>query len=166
MARDPVARVLAAYPIVHHALRQRDVVDPSGGGGGGGAGAAGAPGRLSIHQATVLAHLDRVASVTLTELAGRIGVALPTMSLLIDRLVRGGLVRRERDPADGRRVALRLTGAGARAAASRSLLDPDRVRALLDVLTAEERSIGVDGLVTLARAARRLGATAAPQRKD
>ena len=41
MPRDPVALVLAAYPVLHHALRQRDV-------------RAVGPGRVSAHQATVL----------------------------------------------------------------------------------------------------------------
>lgn len=143
MARDAESRLLTLYPVVHHALRQRAVTDPTGH-------------RLSVHQATVLAHLDRATSHTLTQLAGEIGVALPTMSLLIARLVDLGFVRRERDPEDGRRVALRLSAAGLRAAAARSLLDPERVRALLDLLTPEERSAGVDGLATLAKAARHL----------
>ncbi len=142
MALDPHGRLLALYPVVHHALRQREVTE--------------AGQRLSAHQATVLAHLDRATSHTLTELAGAIGVALPTMSLLVNRLVDLGFVRRERDPGDRRRVALRLTAAGLRAAAARSLLDPERVRALLDLLSPDERAAGVDGLATLAKAARRL----------
>ncbi len=143
MTRDDDTRLLALYPVVHHALRQRAVTDPGGA-------------RLSPHQATVLAHLDRAAAHTLTELAGEIGVALPTMSLLVDRLVRHGFVRRERDAEDRRRIALRLTGSGVRAAAARSLLDPNRVRAALDLLTPEERAASLEGLATLAKAARRL----------
>jgi DNA-binding MarR family transcriptional regulator len=78
------------------------------------------------------------------------------MSLLVDRLVRAGFIRRDRDPADGRRVALRLTDSGSRAVRTRSLLDPERVRALLASLPADERSAAVAGVLTLARAARRL----------
>lgn len=148
MVRDAVTQLMTAYPILHHALRQREQVAVSGE-------------RVSAHQATVLAHLDAEDGQTLTELATTLGVALPTMSLLMDRLVRAGLVHRERDPADGRRVALRLTDVGASIVQAQSLLDPDRVRALLATLSSRERAAGVEGLVTLARAARRMADAAA-----
>lgn len=92
----------------------------------------------------------------MTALAGLMEVAMPTMSLLVDRLEGAGLVRRDRDPDDGRRVLLRLTEAGTKAVRGRSLLDPDRVRSLLAALTPAERAAGVDGLVTLARAAQKV----------
>lgn len=142
MPRDAVSQLLAAYPIMHQALRQRDLATPAGR-------------HLSTHQATALAHLDRTAAQTLGDLAHQMGVALPTMSLLVDRLVKAGMIRRDRDPADGRRVALRLTPAGVRVVTQRSLLDPGRVRALLSKLTPEERALGVEGVATLAKAARR-----------
>ena len=144
MSDDPVGRILAAYPVIHHACRQRAV--PA------------RPARaVSAHQATVLAHLDRLEGQSLTDLARRMGVALPTMSLLLGRLVRAGLVRRDRDPGDRRRLLVRLTALGDRVRASRSLLDPDRVRALLQRLTPAEQSLGADGMATLARAAGELG---------
>jgi DNA-binding MarR family transcriptional regulator len=139
----PESELLALYPVLHHALRQRAITDPGGR-------------RLSAHQATVLAHLNRTASQTLTELARQLGVALPTISLLVNRLVGVGLVRRERDPRDGRRVALRLTAGGVRAVAARSLLDPSRVHALFGLLSADEQAAALAGLATLVRAARRL----------
>ena len=142
MSRDPVGVVLASYPVVHHALKPRAPSE------------AGAP--VSEHQATVLAHLDRGEPRTLTELALAMRVALPTMSLLIDRLSGAGLVRRDRDPKDRRRVRLRLSAAGERVVAGRSLVDPDRVRALFAVLDPAERIQSAEGLATLARAARRL----------
>jgi DNA-binding MarR family transcriptional regulator len=142
MVLEAQTRLLALYPVLHQALRQRVVAEQGS--------------RLSPHQATVLAHLDRATPTTLTELAGEVGVALPTMSLLVDRMVRRGFVRRERDPEDRRRVALRLTNAGVRAATSRSLLDPARVRAALERLTPTERTASIDGLATLTKAAREL----------
>jgi len=141
---DSVALVVAAYPVIHQACRQRGVT---------------APGRgptISPHQATILSHLDRREGVTLTELAQAMEVALPTMSLTVTRLETEGLVRRERDAADRRRTALRLTAAGERLRLAASLLDPDRVRTLLDSMTPEERSAGVAGVLALARAARSL----------
>ena len=151
MPRDPVALVLAAYPVLHHALRQRDVK-------------AVGLGRVSAHQATVLSQLGPTDGTTMTELAGLMEVALPTMSLLVDRLERAGLVRRDRDPGDGRRVQLRLTEGGVKAVRGRSILDPDRVRALLAALTPAERSVGVEGLVTLARAAQKVAPNRSPAR--
>ena len=142
MARDAVGLVLASYPVLHQALRPR--IRP------------GTDGKLSDHQATVLSQLDRTEPRTLTELAGLMRVALPTMSLVVDRLVGGGLVRRDRDAADRRRVLLRLSALGERNLAAKALIDPNRVRALLNVLNPSERSEGAEGLATLARAARRL----------
>ncbi|MEO8450070.1 MAG: MarR family transcriptional regulator [Gemmatimonadota bacterium] len=149
MPADPVSRILEAYPLLHNACRRREVRDP------------GAAPAVSAHQATVLAHLERRNDLTVTELAGLMGVALPTMSLLLERLVRGGWIRRDRDSEDGRRVLLRLTPAGERIRRTQSLLDPGRVRLLLELLTPAERAAGVEGLVTLARAARRLAGTPA-----
>ena len=80
------------------------------------------------------------------------GVTASTMSLMIDRLARGGYVIRERDAKDGRRVNLRLTKAGVRIKSEKSVLDPERVRVVLDQLTAEERREAIHGLALLARA--------------
>lgn len=146
MPKDPVAQLLTAYPVLHHALRQRDVQ-------GTGPGAA----KVTAHQVTLLAQLDQAAGRTMTDLAVAMGVALPTISLSVDRMERLGLVKRERDGADRRRVVLRLSEAGVRLARGRSLLDPVRVRALLAALSPAERSAGIDAVVTLARAAQRLG---------
>ena len=148
MPKDPVVQLLTAYPVLHHALRKREE-----------RGGAAARSAVTDHQITLLAQLDQTAGATMTDLAVAMGVALPTMSLSVDRIEGLGLVKRERDPADGRRVTLRLTDAGVRLARGRSLLDPARVRALLGLLTPAERSAGVDAVVTLARAAQRLGRT-------
>jgi DNA-binding MarR family transcriptional regulator len=142
MPRDAVGLVLASYPVIHQALRPR--LRP------------GVDGKLSDHQATVLAQLDRSEPRTLTELAGLMRVALPTMSLVVERLVSAGLVRRDRDPGDRRRVLLRLSALGERSLSAKALIDPNRVRALLNVLSPVERSESAEGLATLARAARRL----------
>ena len=135
--------MLDAYPIIHQALRTRS--DRGRGAG-----------RISPHQAVILAQLDRAEPTTVSELAARMNVALPTMSLMLNRLVRNGLVRRDRDRADRRRVLVRLSSDGIRTRARFSLIDPVRVRSLLAAMTPAERSAGVNGLVTLARAARKL----------
>jgi DNA-binding MarR family transcriptional regulator len=74
------------------------------------------------------------------------------MSLTVDRLARGGYVVRSRDPKDGRRVNLLLTRAGVRIKSEKSVLDPERIRFVLDQLTPEERKTAIQGLALLARA--------------
>ena len=107
---------------------------------------------LSSHQASVLDHLDEIEPTGLLELASHMGVTASTMSLMIDRLARGGYVIRGRDSKDGRRVSLRLTKAGVRIKSEKSVLDPVRVQAVLEQLTAEERKQAIHGLALLARA--------------
>ena len=45
-------------------------------------------------------------------LAGRIGIEVPTLVRTLTRMEAAGLVRREADPADGRRAIVRLTARG------------------------------------------------------
>ena len=50
--------------------------------------------------------------LTMGELARRVGITEKTITGLVDRLERAGLVERERDTADRRVVRVRLTGQG------------------------------------------------------
>jgi DNA-binding MarR family transcriptional regulator len=50
--------------------------------------------------------------VTIGEIAARLGIAQPTASLLVERLVRVGLVERADDPGDRRRALVRLSPEG------------------------------------------------------
>jgi DNA-binding MarR family transcriptional regulator len=114
---------------------------------------------LSSHQARVLDHLDPVAPTHLKELAAHLGITPPSMSLMIDRLERGGFVRRSRDARDARdarQVNLRLTRAGVRIKERQKVLDPEIVEAMLRRLPALERQSAVAGLQSLARAASEL----------
>ncbi|MFI6512293.1 MarR family winged helix-turn-helix transcriptional regulator [Streptosporangium sp. NPDC050855] len=52
-------------------------------------------------------------AVTVTSVAGRLGVDQPRASRLVARAVEAGLVRRVADPDDGRRSTLELTALGA-----------------------------------------------------
>jgi len=138
---DEVALVLAYYPRIYHACHARHRRDPD------------SRAVLSERQASVLDHLDEADPTTLGELADHLGVTASTMSVTVDRLVSGGYVGRDRDPADGRRLRLRLTAAGARMKAAQSVLDPDRVAAMLRQLTPAERADALRGLALLGRAA-------------
>jgi DNA-binding MarR family transcriptional regulator len=109
--------------------------------------------RLSAHQASLLDHLDEVDPTSMLTLAGHMGVTASTMSLTVDRLVRAGYVTRDRDPIDGRKVALRLTKDGARVKERKSVLDRELVAAMLGRMKADDRAAGLAGLELLANAA-------------
>jgi DNA-binding MarR family transcriptional regulator len=135
-----VRQLLDAYPRVYFACHTRHVADP----------VSGDP--VSAHQASILDHLDEVDAMSVTDLAGHMGVTVATMSLAIDRLERRGYVRRDRDPRDRRRVLLRVTPAGVRLREAKSVLDPVRVEQVLAHLSPADRDAALRGLDLLARA--------------
>ena len=93
--------------------------------------------------------------MSMTDLAGHMGVTVATMSLAIDRLEQKRYVRRDRDPQDGRRVLLRVTPAGVRLRDAKSVLDPVRVAQVLAQLSPADRETALKGLDLLARASER-----------
>src|SRR5574339_375215 len=97
-----VERVLRDYPRIFFACHERHRVEPQ------------SKKAISAHQASILDHLDAREPVGLKDLARHMGVTPATMSVGIDRLVRGGWVKRERDAGDGRKINLTLTAAGER----------------------------------------------------
>jgi DNA-binding MarR family transcriptional regulator len=102
---------------------------------------------LSVPQFRALGFVHRKPGASLSDVAEHIGLALPSMSKLMDGLVERKLVRRAGHPDDRRRVNLELTARGgavwqsARASAQASL---------------EERltSLDEDERMTIARAMR------------
>ena len=148
-----VRQLLDAYPRIYFACHTRHVRDPQTGED------------VSAHQASILDHLDEVDAMSMTDLAGHMGVTVATMSLAIDRLERKGYARRERDPRDGRRVLLRATAAGMRLREAKSVLDPVRVEQVLAQLSPRDRAAALKGLRLLARASQaRMTAAAAELR--
>ena len=69
---------------------------------------------LSVVQFRTLAFLDRRRGASLSDLADHIGLALPTVSKLVQELVTRRFLERETDPADRRRSALTSTAKGKR----------------------------------------------------
>lgn len=138
---DDARRLLDLYPRVFFACHERHVRDPK------------TQRLVSEHQASILAHLDEVHAMSLSKLAGHMGVTAGTMSVAVTRLVRAGYVGRRRDRIDTRRILLTLTPAGARVRDAQSVLAPHRVRDLLGLLTVRERGEALQGLALLARAA-------------
>lgn len=109
---------------------------------------------ITAQQMAILNQLELQRPAGVAELAGRLGVSLPTMSLAIDRLERLGCVRRQRHGGgDGRRINVHLTARGQQLRDSSSLLDETRLLQLLGRLTPQERQAAASGLALLARAA-------------
>jgi DNA-binding MarR family transcriptional regulator len=104
--------------------------------------------QISFSAVATLGTLDSSGPCRLTELAGREGISQPSMTTMVSRLERQGLVERRRDPSDGRIVLVDITGAGQdmlrrrrteRVAFLSSLigaLDPAEQRALADAAAA------------------------------
>jgi DNA-binding MarR family transcriptional regulator len=69
---------------------------------------------ISMQQLRAIYFLRDEEEVSVGRLAELFGIGLPAASLLADRLVRSGYVERRDDPADRRRVLLKLTRVGLR----------------------------------------------------
>jgi len=141
MDKSAVDAVLESYPRIYFVCHTRHVQDPATGD------------RLSAHQVSILDHLSATKPTNLAELASHMGVTASTMSLATDRLEDGGYVRRSRDKSDGRRLRLVLTSKGERIRKAYSVLDSQKVRAVLAQLSGLEQAEAVRGLELLAQAA-------------
>jgi DNA-binding MarR family transcriptional regulator len=112
--------------------------------------------RISSQDASILVHLDRDSGLGPRALAAHLGVAPSTQSAALSRLSELGYLTKEKAKTDRRKREIRLTARGAEAIASTSVLDAQRVQALLRKLKPDERKAAVRGLALLAEGARRL----------
>ena len=112
--------------------------------------------RISSQDASILVHLDRDSGLSPRALADHLGVAPSTLSAAVARLSEFGYLTSKPSDADRRKRELRLTARGAEAIAWTSVLNAERVQAMLDKLKPDERKAAVRGLALLARAARKL----------
>ena len=112
--------------------------------------------RISSQDASILVHLDRKLGLSPRKLAAHLGVAPSTLSAAIARLAELGYLTSSPGQTDRRQRELRLTARGAEAVSSTSVLNAERVQALLSKLKPNERRAAVRGLALLARAARQL----------
>ena len=115
--------------------------------------------RISSQDGSVLVHLDREAGIRPSALAKHLGVAPSTLSATISRLEKLGYLSNQPAPNDKRQRELKLTARGREAIAATSVLNTERVRALMKRLTPAERKAAVRGLSLLARAAREIKET-------
>ena len=144
MADDDVFEVQRLYPQIYLACHTDHVR------------AVSTKWRISSQDASILVHLDRESGLSPRELADHLGVAPSTLSAAIARLSELGYLTSKPSETDRRRRELRLTARGAEAIASTSVLNGERVQALLNKLKPDERKAAVRGLALLAEAARRL----------
>src|SRR5690348_9275886 len=97
------------------------------------------PRDISFTTASTLGRLARGGPARLTALATDEGVSQPSMTQLVQRLERQGLVRRTSDPADRRVVLVAVTDAGRELLADRRQARTERLAALLAALPDEDR---------------------------
>jgi DNA-binding MarR family transcriptional regulator len=96
------------------------------------------PSRLTMPQLRCLQRIARGDTLT-THLARAMGVAVPTMTSMIDGLSEHGLVERQPDPTDRRQVRIVMTAAGQEILARHQAIMHDRLRSLLQHLTLTQK---------------------------
>ena len=142
MNSDDVDAVLRAYPQIYlacHVDHRTRQTSPAG---------------ITAREASFLTHVEAGGS-TPAALARHIGISPSTLSAALARLESCGLLTTEPDPRDGRRRIVRLTPEGRYAVSKGSVLEADRVEAMLAELGVADRRRAVEGLALLAAAARR-----------
>lgn len=109
-------------------------------------------GELTMAQVRVLFRLRNNGPMTSGGLASQLGVTLPTVTSVVDRLVGHGLVERRDDPDDRRRVIVALSPAGSALAERIQQGRRARLAAAVDALEPAQRQCLVEGLSFLVAA--------------
>lgn len=130
---------------------------------------------LQAHSAPVWQHLELTVAqikslfilgsdgpMTVGQVAVALEIGRPAASVLIDRLVHGGLVDRREDPADRRRAIIHLTARGEALVSQLRQGGPERFREALQKMSDDDLHALLKGTRALA-AALAPGATAAPE---
>jgi DNA-binding MarR family transcriptional regulator len=112
--------------------------------------------RLSERDSAILAHIGPGWAATALELGRHLGIGKPTMSAALQQLEKPGYIVRGSRSRSSPARQLQLTELGQQALQSTSVLDTNRVTALLQSLSAGERTQALRGLQLLARGARSL----------
>jgi DNA-binding MarR family transcriptional regulator len=104
---------------------------------------------LTVPQFRALAYLHRLPGSSLSAVAEHVGLALPSMSTMIEGLVTRKLVTRQTSPADRRCVTLTLTRRGQTMLEAARQEAQARLTEMVAALSAEERAGVVEALRTL-----------------
>lgn len=107
---------------------------------------------LSMAQLKLLFFTFYRGPATVGQIAGALGVTLPSASATIDRLVRSGLLERRSDPSDRRVVINQVTAEGSALVERLREERRARLRQGLDRLSSEELHLVAEAMTTLARA--------------
>jgi len=104
-------------------------------------------------QRDLLAAIERAEPATLNQVAATVKRGAPTVSRAVDALVRKGLVERQADPDNRRRLALRLTESGRAAAAAPPVAEHGLEKRLSKLIASELRALerGIEILERLPR---------------
>lgn len=95
---------------------------------------------LSASAAFTMNRVSREGPVRLTTLAAKEGVSQPSMTQLVQRLERAGLVIRLADPDDGRACLVAITDEGREVLDERKRMRRERLSALMTTLTDDEQT--------------------------
>lgn len=101
---------------------------------------------LSEPQFRTMGFLYYRKGASLSDVASHLGLTLPTMSKMVDGLVKRELVAREGDPNDRRRVILRMTDPGKSAFETAKRQTNARLAEMLKTLTPDEQAAIVSAL--------------------
>ena len=112
-------------------------------------------GNVTIQQLRVMTILSHAGPRPVSLLARRLSVATPTMTGILDRLVRQGLVARQDDPEDRRVVLNALTEQGRALIECFEPVQADRLREIVDQLSLRQRQEVASGLYRLLSAVQR-----------
>jgi DNA-binding MarR family transcriptional regulator len=139
-----VEQVQLTYPQVYHACHTRHQRKRT------------TDHRLSARDSAILAHCSTERARVPSALARHLGVARSTLSEATKKLVLAGYLRRvANEHGDGRQVGILLTAKGLRAVRETSVLESERLAAVLRCVSPSDRISIADGLTKLADACRR-----------
>ena len=109
--------------------------------------------RITMTQLAVLRQL-RAGPAAVGRLGAEVGLSPASVTRLVDRLEKRGLVARSRDAEDRRRVDVRLTSQGERVLGESKVFKGSDVHLAVEAMTSEDRrrmTRGLEKLVELAR---------------
>lgn len=96
-------------------------------------------GGLTPSQSSILANLDRLGPMSMTQIAEQEGIAKPSVTGIVGRLVDKGLVDRAVDLSDRRSSVVAINGAGSDLLAQRRRERTAFLATRVDALTREDR---------------------------